>query len=320
METAKDGQSWNDAVRNNFHTFFQSWEWGKMQETLGRKSLLGFVQGIPVHLFRYQLPFGKAYMYCPGGPSCYPGDDGILELKEAIAEAVPEAVFVRFEPWVVSAGFETMTRGIARQPTLQSVMDVFKPEDVLMKEMADDRRRSIRTAEKRGVLMRMYSRKDDKEAHFNDFWNIYTELSARKNLSSHPEEYYRGVLGLDGDCKSKLFVAELEGKPINAAITIYFGDTAYYLFAASMLGFERFNAPSLTLWSVIKDAKSEGAKFLNLGGISHTSPAKKGFTEFKQRFGAKEVSLPGAFDLVLDSSSYFLYRMATSLKILHRPW
>ena len=63
------GIEWNKFIIENKGSFLQSWEWGEFQESLGRKVWrLGDCENWAALVVRHDLPFGKNYLYCPGGP------------------------------------------------------------------------------------------------------------------------------------------------------------------------------------------------------------------------------------------------------------
>ncbi len=62
-------ENWNKFILENNGLFLQSWEWGEFQELLGRKIWrLGDGENWQAFVVKYDLPMGRNYLYCPGGP------------------------------------------------------------------------------------------------------------------------------------------------------------------------------------------------------------------------------------------------------------
>lgn len=106
---------------------------------------------------------------------------------------------------------------------------------------------------------------------------------------------------------------------VAGAIIVYFKDTATYYFGASDYEYRNFMAPYLLHWEIIRDAKRRGFKkydFLgiapatestvvdtaeDISGRAEGAPEKHpwaGITEFKRKFGGREIVYPAAFDIV----------------------
>lgn len=304
-------EAWNSLVLSRPNTFFQSWEWGELQENLGRKVYRFIEDGLPFHFYEYELPLGRSYLY---SPSIWMEGALVDSLRRRIAGLSSRAVFAKLEPLMPGAKIEGLRKGETVQPNKTGVIDLSKDREQLLREMEHDTRYAIRTAEKRGVTVECISEISEKRAGFNDFWELYQEMNDRKSLKTFPKKYYELVAGLNGDCRSKIFVAKLDGQPINAALVTYFGSSSNYLFAASKRGYGKYNAPSLTLWKIIEDSISEGMKDINLGGMFSGDESKEGLTKFKRSFGAAEMVSPGAFDLPVNPFWYELYRMAKRIR------
>ena len=103
-------EKWNNFVLENNGLFLQSWEWGEFQKSLGRKIWrLGDCENWAALVVKHNLPLGKNYLYCPGGPisnSKFKIQNSKLQVKiqkflddiRNIAEQ-EKSIFLKIEPF-----------------------------------------------------------------------------------------------------------------------------------------------------------------------------------------------------------------------------
>ncbi len=320
MENTTVPAIWNDVVLAHGGSFLQSSEWGSLQESLGRRTMR--VEGpAPALLIRYPLPLGLNYLYAPQGPllgNAHVTTEGLLEFVRSVKK-VPGAghpLFLRIE-LMTEDGEETrrilMHEGFQEwrdaQPKETLLLDLTKSEEDLLTDMEHDTRYALRVAERRGVAIHRYTEPAEKEARFNIFWDLFEHTNARHALTHYPPAYYRSVLGMAGECWTELFTAEFQRKPIAAALVVFFGDTATYLYAASAPGYGKYNAPSLILWHAIRAAHEMQCHTFDFWGVSHEKPGWQGITAFKKSFGGTEIRRVGTWDLPLWRPLYTAYRL-----------
>ena len=325
MEFITDKKDWNRTAIENNGQFLQSWEWGDLQEKIGRSIWRVRAGNIQALLIKYPLPLGRSYLYCPAGPLVLNPNAGFAYNWKSFAKAIKKdlpnfgQIFLKIEPWNPKIDVSEIEKfGLIKsrplQPDLTRIIETNGTEEEILRRMEHDTRYAIKTAEKRGVAVSIFDNNEEKEMMFEEFWKVFDNTNKRQGLKRHSKDYYKLVTLLDGDCQSKLFISKIGDKIVNAAIVVYFGKTAFYLYAASESGFGRFNAPSLTLWKIIMDAKRLGMNVLNTGGISHIKKSMAGITAFKKSFGGYEVAYPGAWDLPLKKNWYAFYRIARLFK------
>ncbi|MFH1162380.1 MAG: peptidoglycan bridge formation glycyltransferase FemA/FemB family protein [Candidatus Jorgensenbacteria bacterium] len=309
---------WNERVAAHGGSLLQSWEWGELQKPLGREVRRIATDDMLALVVRYELPFGKNYWYAPHGP--------VLTNTRHIfggfaSENWEGAIFLKIEPalpdtpenaaMLHAAGFR---RGRDTQPSETRLIDLTKPEPELLHEMEHDTRYAIRAAGRRGVTVTIARTADEKTHAFSVFWDLFEQTNVRHDLHAYDKRYYEAVAKLQGDlpaqagCYTELFIAELEGETIAAAIVAYFGKRAYYLYAASKAGMGKFNAPSLILWEAIRGAKQKFSTTFDLWGVSETKGEWKGVTAFKKSFGGKAVKMIGTWEYPLRPLWYWAYR------------
>ncbi len=314
-----DKNSWNSGISGH-PSFLQSWQWGELQKKLGRRVFRFNASGLFASAIEQKLPFGKTYFYVPHGPVITGAQGGSLsglirEIKRVGGDA---CAFLRVEPLardflgrpiektLKEAGFRE-TKPV--QPKTTLVIDLSKDEKTILDEMEHDTRYSIRAAEKRGVETEFYEGKE-KGKNFGVFWEIFSETNRRHGLKSYPKSYYEEVARLEGECHSKIAVAKAEGRAVSAAIFVYFGGRAFYLFAGSLPGYGKFNAPTYLLWQAIREAKKSGLEYFDFWGISHENENWAKITAFKKSFGGTEITSTGTWDYVFNKPFYFAYNFA----------
>lgn len=322
MELVLDQQKWNALVAAADGSFLQSWEWGTLQESLGRRVWRLASAGLLASVIRHRLPFGKGYLYSPYGPivrnAANPAPlDAFAKEILLIASKPDTPLFLRIEPIGNQGAAEGdlprrfgFRKTDAIQPKTTLVLYLTRSEEELLHDMEHDTRYAVRVAERRGVTVSVLSTRGEKEKNFEQFWRLFEQTNRRHNLRMYPKEYYFRVFLLDGDCRSSVFFAERDGELLSAALIVFWAGRATYLYAASAAGYGKLNAPTLTVWRAITEAKRNGCRMFDLWGVSHEKHNWRGITAFKKSFGGTEASYGGAWDYVFEPGWYALYALA----------
>jgi lipid II:glycine glycyltransferase (peptidoglycan interpeptide bridge formation enzyme) len=322
MDNKTPAENWNVGILKAKASFLQSAEWGRVQENLGREAFFLSGDDFSSLTLKYDLPLGRSYLYSPHGPVMESYSDNDFRSFVANVKKIAigkKAIFLRIEPIDMmdlsahnlrQAGFRETA---AVQPKATRILDLAKSEKVLLAEMEHDTRYSIRSAEKRGVRVDISAEPAEKEKNFERFWSVFLETNKRHNLKMYPKKYYAEVMKMNGDARAELFIAEADGKDIGAAIIVFFGKTAFYLYAASLSGYGKFNAPTFILWQAILEAKKRGCEIFDFWGVSDENKAWRGVTAFKRSFGGAEMTYPGTWDYVFDRPWYALYKLAKKI-------
>jgi lipid II:glycine glycyltransferase (peptidoglycan interpeptide bridge formation enzyme) len=325
-------EKWNKFIIENNGLFLQSFEWGEFQESLGRKIWrLGDGENWTAFIVRYDLPMGRNYLYCPGGPIIkisnfqLPTSNFLDEIKKIASQE--KSIFLKIDPFVekelgVELLYRSSTPNIWRksdggQRILKTlILDLNKTEEELLAGMKQKTRYNIRLAERHNVKIII---SENPEKDFESFWQLAEQTSKRDGFGIHAKEYYKKQICADferintenADCanlKIRLFLAEHERKVIAANIVVFFGSRAIYQHGASSDKSRNVMAPYLLQWAQIKEAKKRGCKFYDFWGISESK--WPGVTRFKKGFGGEEVLYIGTYDYVFDKMWYWVYRFA----------
>ena len=333
----KQKKEWNDFVIGHDGSFLQSWEWGEVMEADGRKIWRLAVQEgggkilMAALAVKYDLPFGKSYLYVPRGPvfSVSPGEPSFWqEFLYRVGEiaAAENVVFLKIEPPIEAAVFENHAPfrdlGFRKsrfnvQPRKTLILDLSKSAEDLLEEMHSKTRYNIRISRKKGVTIRGWPGSSGAE-RFGIFWRLMRETAGRDKIRLFPENHYRRVFEIFGQSGlSELYTAEyVSPENVNeilaSILAVRWGETAVYLYGASASRYQNLMASSLIHWEAILDAKIKGLEHYDFWGIDE----KKwpGLTRFKKGFGGKEVEYVGSWDYVFKPAWYQFYKLAKRIK------
>jgi len=310
-------------------SFLQSWEWGQWQIRLGR-TVYRFkiiddngTQVASVQLIKMPLPFGKYYLYAPYGPVV--SEKLKVEsqkLLQEIKNKFSEAVFIRIEPKQIISQSENQSirKSTNIQPAVTMVLDINKPDDVLLSAMHHKTRYNIRLAQRHGV-------KIQSELVVTPGYGLYTseavnlilQTQVRQNYHGHSRDYYKNLVDFfalgnnTNDLKLWIYKALYNKELLATAVIVDFGPTRMYLYGGSSEKFRNFMAPYLLHWGAIVDAKITGIKYYDFGGSEVASGGERGFTRFKQGFGGRVINYVGAYDIIQNKAVYKAYQLVRKI-------
>lgn len=107
---------------------------------------------------------------------------------------------------------------------------------------------------------------------------------------------------------------------LSGAILATFGDTAYYMYAASSNDFRDVMPNYRLLWRLMTDAIAEGCSYFDFGGVSgYTSENNqedplRGLYDFKKNFASEMFETIGEFDLVIMPTINKIFETAMGLR------
>lgn len=202
------------------------------------------------------------------------------------------------------------------QPPDSVLLSIDRGENDILASMKPKWRYNIKLAAKKGVSVA-----DEGTDGIPVFYRLYEETSKRDRIAIHPLAYYRKLFdttpGLAGSPDLRLWIARHEGEPIAAIITLFFGETATYLYGASS-DVKRSLMPSYALqWAAIRAAREKGCRIYDLYGIPPADDPghpMAGLYRFKTGFGGRVVHYAGSWDLPFSPLLYGIWTMAESLR------
>lgn len=300
--------------------FLQSEPWARLQESLGKTVHRETGPGFSYLAIEEKNPAGR-FLYVPYGPVAK--DPAALDAALASLTALArerKASFVRVEP--VDAGISAEeadavlgARGLVRaprnqQPELTWVIDLDREVKEILAGMKPTNRNLYRNIHKKGVTFRV-SQDPEEIGVLLEFLH---QTAARSGFKPQSDDYLAKVArSLMPAGAASLFIAELEGTPIAAALAYDSADTRTYAHAAIDDAHRKLSAGIPLLVTLIVDAKEKGLAAVDLWGIApEGQPGHKwaGFTAFKKSFGGREVAYPGTWDLPVNRAVYGAYQLA----------
>jgi lipid II:glycine glycyltransferase (peptidoglycan interpeptide bridge formation enzyme) len=304
--------------------FLQSQAWADFQQSLGRPVHQRSGEGWSFLAVEEKNPAGKV-LYAPYGPvaeSVHAFDAALADLVD-LAKACG-AVFVRIEP--VTAGLEPgaaaaalKSRGLQpapvnQQPELSWIVDLDRDFKDVLADMKPVNRNLYRNIHKKGVTFHASQDPEDIRILLN-----FLHMTARRNgFKPQSDEYLTQVAAsMMPAGAATLFVAELHGGPIAAALAYDSADTRTYAHAAMDDTHRKLSAGIPLLVTLMADAKDKGLKHVDLWGVAPADqPYHKwaGFTAFKKSFGGREIAYPGTWDLPVNKPRYAAYQVARKLR------
>lgn len=340
-EIITDRKRWNEALcRLPFAHVLQTWEWGEFKRvTTGwQPRRLAFKQGetvVAIASVGIRKIGPLKVMYVSKGPALAYEDAALRgEVLDALQNLARQefAVWLKIDPDVIAA------TGVTGEPddkpnetgqrvleTLRSrgwrfsadqvqfrntiTIDLMPSEDELLAQMSQNTRRKVRTAEKKGVVVRVGTAAD-----LSILYDLYRTTGERDHFLTRPSDYYE--LAWRSFIEAGLahpLIAEFEGKPIAHVILFHFGRKCWYFYGASS-NEERERMPNYLLqWEAMRWAKAQGYAIYDMWGAPdefNEQDSMWGVYEFKRGFRGDVTRYIGAWDYAPYPPLYTVYTQA----------
>lgn len=298
----------------------QSPVWEKFKQFFGTPTIR--VGG--VLYTKHAIPFtGKFYAYCP---KVDPFQINFENLKSSLK--TEKCIAINFDvPNVLidssqaseaqqifnHAGCEPSPKSTFTQYNF--LLDISRSEEEILAGMHPKHRYNIKLAQKKGVEVREALDLDDLDV----FYNLILQTAQRQNFFIHPYDYYRKmweILGSEGF--AKIFIASFQGKDLASWMFFIYDGVIYYPYGGSLLQDKDLHASNLLGWEGILLGKKMGCQVFDMWGacsnVNDTSDPYWGFSNFKQKFGARHVQYIPSQDLVLDPVGYKAFNVANRVR------
>jgi lipid II:glycine glycyltransferase (peptidoglycan interpeptide bridge formation enzyme) len=327
---------------NDTESFLQSAMWGRFKSFFGWQAktfILDWLDGSSGSLLvlcRRLCP-GFSFAYVPWGPELpanFPDDPcqkarATREIACTLRPYLHGIAFIRFDPPWYSAGKE-IPAPVLGKPFIRSHADVQAPhsviidlkqsQDSILSDMKSQWRYNRRFTLKKGVTISCPG-----DNGLEEFYKLMKMTSKRKAIAIHDVNYYEKLFLHCREYFSKekkagglhLYIAEHEGDSIAAIVVLFWGEKAYYLYAATS-DIKRHLMPSFALQiQAIIDAKAAGCLEYDLYGIPPNEDPHHpmaGLYRFKTGFGGQIIHRPGSWDYIYLPFRAYIFRAAEKIR------
>lgn len=332
----KDKEKWNDFIIDNSEDggLLQSFEWGDFQKRLGKRVWrIGLIDEknelVACCLaFKDDLALGQKTIEVYRGPIMLKNakDKKQAILKELIDEVKKiakeeRAIVARIDFGITKnsslqiTDYELSRLGLQRarrdiQPRSTMVIDLDIPESSILSNMKSKHRYNVNLAIRKKVDVFVGTKKD-----FEVFWLLLKTTSRRDGFAIHKKGYYEKLFS-DLGGNTKLYLAKYGNRIIACSLIGCFGKTCIYMHGASDNEFRNVMAPYLLQWRAIADAKNNGFKFYDFGGVESVgekSSSQKGWggiTRFKIGFSPRNniIEFIGLYEVPVNKIKYSIYK------------
>jgi lipid II:glycine glycyltransferase (peptidoglycan interpeptide bridge formation enzyme)/dTDP-4-amino-4,6-dideoxygalactose transaminase len=287
----------------------QTWEYGSAKEHAEGWKAQRYVvydqNSVPIALFqvlvRKIFGFSVAARVNRGPIMLNKTDDSYIPLALSAIDIVVRKsrfhdwIFIQIAPFLppseeVQASLVSM--GLKKQPDFpmdSALLSLNTSEDELIMGFNGKWRNCLRKGQKLGVIINFDS---GGHKYFHSLIDFYKIQQAEKKFSGTSEAMLKALVDSQSESfKFNLFVARQDGDMIGVLVTLQFGDFSEYLIGISNEKGRANQANSVLLWAAIIEARRNGCKFFDLGGLAKNTP--KGIADFKKGLNPEMYELVG---------------------------
>lgn len=299
----------------------QSPEWEAYEKSEGQDTFRVTGEGFSVLAVLKKTLLGN-YLYCPYGPAIeFQNTEECREIFKRALEALKSlareqgAFFIRVEPaFDAISGDELKELGLEKShdidPAHTWILDLTKlSQEELLAGIEKRKLRHWRTHKNKGISLRQTQ---DPE-QITILTQFLKGLGERDHFNPQNEAHLKRQLQAGF---ATLYIAELEGEPIAAALIYDHNGVRYYAHAATDEEHRKLMAGTIILIQMIVDAKEKGEEVFDFWGITTSEDPKHpwyGFTQYKKSFGGKQVDYAGTWDLSVKQVRYNLYKVVRKM-------
>ncbi len=313
--------AWDSALLQHGGHLLQSWKWGEFKSRHGWQPERIHVQtpggeAFAQVLFRARGPVSIGY--CPRGPLVIGNAAEVWPvLRKAIDKVARKrrAITVILEPdkeFVAPgqlAGTGLKPGPEHNQPS-RTVIVPLDPDDVMLGNMHQKTRYSVRLAMRRGVELEFADPRDPQA--IDAYYGLLEDTANRNEFAVHSRKYYEDFLDVFGDDAVFVF-AHYEGNLCAVVIAAAFGISGTYMYGASSTVHRGHGAAFLLQFEAMKWARDKGCESYDLWGIPKEDPESvtsddkssiagtkgddwRGIYRFKTGFGGSIVNFPDTLE------------------------
>lgn len=310
IQEIRDKEQWNGFLLSQPRGhLLQSYEWGELNKYLGGRiyrlgalddgRLVGSVMLTLAPLAGPRIPLN--WLYSSRGPTVEsptsPALSALLEYAQKMLARKEHAVALRLEPNIADddpalENWNAVYRSLGFQINPFSVhgrrswvLDIRPGAEELLAKFKMTWRQNVRSAERKGVIIREIAN----EADFDAYYNLLKLTSERDAFFIHGKDYHKEILrqfSAQGDAVA--YLAEHEGEAIAAKVLIRFGDWCWDMFGATSNNKRNLKPAYLLQYRCFQWAQAKGCSFFDFRTIPEIlEPGEEmwGVYEYKKGFG-----------------------------------
>lgn len=311
--------------------FFGQWQraYGRKVVTLAINDGEGKVRMF-IQCIEYVFPPIGSVWYAARGPigscSSVSIEEGFYrELEKRCVDLSPGTAHIRVQLEPQSQYIRTVSAERSdssfMQPLSEMIVSLDEDMEAVVSRFSKSTKRIVRQYEQEKGTIRFSVERIDFMSRLPEVYDLLKETAAVKGFALHPFSYYEALFSsLNMNPEYGTLVTGYTGdgkKPVSAVLILFTGEEACHLFAGSAVtGYEK-HMPTLTLYTAMKEAKKQGARRYNLGGVSSGVPGKlDNLSVFKGKFGGSAVIYEHPRDYVVSFWRYRLFRFLRLYPIL----
>ena len=307
--------------------FMQTSLWGRVKGEWPWTGLIcrdpgGRIRGT-MALLRHDLRgFPSCFFYAPRGPIFSEGDTETFSalIRGAAAWAKARGAYLlRIDPEIPESDpvFAALVEELGFRVDQASDYSLFQPRLCYVSSLA---------GKDEAALAAMYHRSTRYNIHkalrgplsvrcggpgdLPDFCRMMAKTGEKNGFIPRPREYFLRFLEGLGPA-ARLYLADLNDRPIAAAIAVYYGATCSLCYCCSEEAGDKLHANELLQWNMQTDAMEQGCSrfdFRCVEGLPVETNPYYGLHRYKQGFGAEFCAWIGQLDLPLRPMLYRLLR------------
>lgn len=280
----------------------QSWAWGEFRKKRQKITRLGVYENQTLargYLVTWTRLYNWSVGYIPMGP--VPNDEDIAELVQVGVKH--NAIFIRMEPNSTNTDTIPLPKGRHLFKPKTYWWNLQKTEEQLLMNMHQKGRYNIKVAMKHGVQIV----EDNSAISLEHHISLLMETAKRQGVKFHTADYHRQLWQ---SLKPRIFLAKYNDQILASAMVFVHKKRAYYAYGGNSLAHREVMASTLLLWEVAKTLKKEHFEILDLWGTEEG----KGFSQFKEKFGADLISFVGTYDLPVSRMLYVVARIGEEVR------
>ena len=250
-----------------------------------------------------KIPILNSYMmYAPRGFVCNPDDEDTLKkMTQSIKEIANKynAFIFRMDPDIPdyntefkeimkSLNYKFKTNSKTIQPKFVYRLEIKdRTNEELLKSFKSKTRYNINLAMRKNVKIKTAKRSD-----IPIFYSILKYTAKRDHFHIRDIAYYEKIFDTMSPEHIRVLIAEYKNEPIATAMSVFYGDTVWYLYGGSMDKYRNYMPTYLVQYEMIKWAVDRKCKYYDFGGVSgykSENDPMYGVFRFKKGFNGEVV-------------------------------